>query len=120
MASRLILSDGRGGEDGVEGGLVAGQGDAHVVAEPELLLGLPEQLLELGRGQAHDRHDVYRLRPAPTYTAKCPLGTSPAGRPDLIPPPQARRASPQHLLQVRRLPQLIGPHDRHDQSGGIE
>ena len=96
----------------MEGGLIAGQGDTHVVVEAKLLLGLPEKLLQLWRRKARHRHDVaspadadVHGEVAPRHVPRQPIVVA-AGA--LY--PEAGRAPPQHLLE---LPRLLGPRDRH-------
>ncbi|CAL9105592.1 unnamed protein product, partial [Musa acuminata var. zebrina] len=98
------VSSERGGE-GAEGHLVAGDGEAHVVLEAELLLGLAEEALELGVVQVGDGHDV----PAPVL-ADVHHEVAPGHvhrRPFLLLLPPQARAPLQYLLQHRCLSQLV-------------
>ncbi|CAD5175233.1 unnamed protein product, partial [Musa acuminata subsp. malaccensis] len=94
--------------EGAEDGLVAGDGEAHVVVEAELLLGLAEEALELGVVQVGDGHD----EAAPVRADvddEVALGNV-HRRP--FPPPRAR-APLQHLLQYLSLNQLALLLDHH-------
>ncbi|RRT62836.1 hypothetical protein B296_00021467 [Ensete ventricosum] len=96
------------GREGAEDDLLARDGEAHVVVEAELLLGLPQQALELGVGEVRDGHD----EPAPALAhvhREVALGHVHW----LLLPPQAR-APLQYLLDARGLRQLVvRPPNRH-------
>lgn len=69
----LYISSSEHGDEGAEVLLLARDSEAHVVAEPELLLGPLEKALELGMAQPRNGHDV----PAPVVPHvyhKMPLG----------------------------------------------
>ncbi|CAL9154395.1 unnamed protein product, partial [Musa hybrid cultivar] len=107
QAEAEAASSEHGGE-GAEDDLLARDGEAHVVVEAELLLGLPQQALELRVGEVRYGHD----EPAPALAhvhREVALGHVHR----LLLPPQAR-APLQYLLDARGLRQLVvRPPNRH-------